>query len=261
LRIRFGGTITGSTITGGTSVESQAIGLTNHSGYLGHPGRSGFNSRLLGTDGSYYRPKPTAPRVFTMSVAAWDRDSAGTITAPNGKCEELEDNQDTLLGLIEANGGQFMIERDMEDTTTRWIMAEVNGPAYFVEGPLFGEVHAAYTLLIPLLAAYPYWQSETLNTEAGGATLVNDGNGRISNSVITLGGSATLENDETGDVIENLDGSAIIVDVGARTVTQGGNPADALLDPATPEWMRFVGGTNNLTTSGSVSISYRDHFV
>lgn len=264
-RIRFGGTITGSTLTGGTIVESQAIGLTSWSGLLGHPGKRGVNSTLLGQDGQYWRPKNYAARVMTLSVAAWDRNASGTITAPNGRCEELDDNQDTLLELIDGNGGEFIIEYDHAGGDTRWIRAEVAGPATYTDGPVFGSRHAARTLLVPLTAAYPFWQSETLHTDtlSGSDTVVNAGNGRIGNAVLTFSGDLTFTNTTTGDVLE-VDGStaAVTVDVGARTVTMSGSPADGVLLPAEQYWMRFQKGTNNVTVStGTVGVEFRDHWL
>ena len=263
-RVRFGGTISGSTLSGGTVVESQAIGLTTWGGLLGHPGFRGFNAQTLGRDGSIHRDKPYAPRLMTLSVAAWNRDAVGTITAAGGAAEELDDNQDTLLGLIDGNGGEFIAEVDMTDGTTRWIRLAVSGPASFVDGPLFGAVHAARTLLVPLIAAYPMWQSETLysDTLSGADTLTNLGNGRISNAVLTFSGDGTLTNTDNGDAL-TVAGStaAVTVDVAAQTVLMGGTAADNVLTPATPEWMRFKGGTTNVTATVSVGVSYRDHWI
>lgn len=260
MRLRFGGSISGSTLSGGTSVESAAIGITDWGGLWGHPGFRGVNPTLLSQDGSQFRRKPYGPRIMTLSVAVWNRDAQGTITAPDGACEELDLNRDTLLTLVDGDGGQFIIEDEQTDGDIRWIRAAVSGPANFIQGPLFGGKHAAYTLLLPLMAAYPFWQSETLHDETVTTSLVNAGNGRIGNAVITLGGSASIANDE-GDELVNLDGTAIVVDVGARTVTQGGNPADNLLDVATGFWMRFGRGTTTLTTAGTVDVEFRDHWL
>lgn len=263
MRLRFGGTISGSTITGGTLVDSPAISMVNHNNIWGLPGRRGFNSELLGQPGSRHRRKLPRPRLMTLSVSVWDRDDQGTITAPNGKCEELEDNMDTLLGLLGGGrGGQFMIQDDRQDSTTRWIMAEA-GEAFFVEGPLFGELHAAYTLLCPVTCAYPFWQSETLNSDtlSGADTLTNAGNAPIYNSVLTYSGDGTLTNSDDGDTLE-VDGSSgsVIVDIGERTVTQGGSAADGLLIPSDPTWMVFGAGTTNVNATVSIGASYRDHW-
>lgn len=263
-RIRFGGTISGSTLSGGTLVESQAIALTTWSGLLGHPGYRGTNSVTLGRDGSSHRAKPYRERMFTLSVAAWNRDSVGTITAPGGKCEELDDNQDTLLGLIDGNGGQFIIEQDMTDGTTRWIRAEVSAGAYYVDGPVFGESFAARTLFVPLVSAYPFWQSETLNSDtlSGSDSLVNAGNGRISNAVLTFAGDGTLTNSDNGQTLTVAGSSAAVtVDVYAQTVTMSGSPADNVLTPGDSQWMTFSAGTTSVTTTVSVGVSYRDHWI
>ena len=246
-RIRFGGTISGSTLSGGTVVESQALGLTSWDGMLGHPGRRGSDLPLLGNDGNYRRErKPYRARLMTLSVAAWDRSASGTITAPNGRCEQLDDNEDTLLALVDGDGETFIIERDMTDGTTRWIEAEISGAATFTQGPLFGTGRSARTLLIPLTCWYPFWQSETLNTDTitGVDTISNAGNARIQNMVLAYSGDGTFTNsDEAVNLEVSGSGSTVTVDVGAKTVVESGSPADNLLIVDRDFWMVFGPGT------------------
>lgn len=254
-RVRFGGTIAGSTISGGTVVTSPSI-FVNEVELLGHPGFRGFDTPLLSSDGEFFRTqKPLNPRFMTLTILTFDRDINGLVTDPDGNCQELENSTDTLLGLLGL--GQFMIERELPNGDVRWIMAQVNGAASFIQGP----IHTSRQLICPIRCAYPMWQSETQTSGAITTSVVNAGNGRISNAVITLGGSAVLTNPSSGERLENLDGGSIVVDVGTRTVTQGGSPADNLLEPSTPSWMTFGGGTTTITTTGSVSAVRRDHWI
>lgn len=258
-RVRIGGTISGSTLSGGTLIESQAIGLLNWNGMYGHPGFKGGDWAQFGQDGEQPRPqKRYAPRFPVLTIAVWDRTALGTVTAPGGRCEELDDNLDTFMGLIDGGGGQFILERDQTDGTTRWIRAELNGPVTGVQGPVFGALTAAYTFVLPLRCAYPMWQSEVLNatTLSGADSLVQLGNGRISNAVLTYAGAGVLTVD--GYTLETT--GAAVVDVGAFTVTSGG-AADNLLIPSRPWWVTFGSGTTTTNSTVSIGVSYRDHFL
>lgn len=262
-RIRMGGTISGSTLSGGTLIESRALGLTSWNGVYGHPGFKGSDWSQFGQDGNAYRAnKRYSPRFLTLTIAAWDRDSAGTVTAPGGRCEELDDNIDTLMGLIDGEGGQFILERDMTDGTTRWIRAQVFGQVTSVQGPVFGNTTAAFSFVVPLIAAYPMWQSETESTTtlSGADSLVQLGNGRISNPVLVFAGDGTLTID--GYTLE-VSGSAaaVTVDVSDFSVTQSGSAADDLLIPSRPWWVTFGAGTTTTSSDVSIDVTYRDHWL
>lgn len=262
-RVRMGGTISGSTLSGGTVIESQAIGLVNWNGMYGHPGFKGGDWAQYGQDGETVRTqKRYAPRFPVLTIAAWNRDADGAVTHPDGSCGELDDNIDTLMGLIDGGGGQFILERDQADGSTRWIRCELNGPVSGVQGPLFGQVHAAYTFVVPLRCAYPFWQSETESstTLSGADSLVQNGNARISNATLVYAGDGTLTVD--GYTLE-VDGSAsaVTVNVGAFTVTQSGAAADNLLIPSRPWWVTFGPGTTVTSSDVSITATFRDHWL
>lgn len=262
-RIRVGGTITGSTLSGGTVIESQAIGLESWDGLYGIPGFKGTDWAQYGQSGLAYRPrKKTAPRYLTLTVNAWDRGADGTITAPGGRCEELADNIDTLTGLFYAAGEQFILERDQPDGTTRWIRAQLSAPAVALRGAMFGSAHSSYTFTLPLVCAYPWWQSEAeLSTTLSGAdSLVQSGNAPIENAVLVFAGDGTLTADGVTLTVAGS-GAAVTVDVGALTVTEGGSPADNVLTPSSPDWLIFGPGTTVTSGTASVGVTYRDSWV
>ena len=269
MRVRIGGTISGSTLTGGTVLESEQFALQDgHAALIGHPGYRGGNWVRLGADGESYRyDKAYNPRFMTLSIAVWDRDASGTITQAD-RCEQLDFNIDTLMGLLD---GLFILERDVMGDT-RWIRAQLAAPATAIPGPLFSAYNSAYTILAPLVAPYPFWQSETLHsTVVSGATaLANAGNARISNGVFVFSGDGTFTNsdgDEQGNSYAmTVDGSggAVTVDVYNATVTQGGSPADNTLSAEKPYWM-VLGrsgdiATVNVTSTVSVTVAHRDHW-
>lgn len=260
MRLSLGGTVSGSTLVGAVSVESPQISVVSHGGYLGVPGRTGFAPRLVGRPGSWPGSRPTAERLITLTLAAWDRDATGTVTHPDGRCAQLEDSQDLLLSLLDP-GRPTILSREMADGSVRWIEVEAATPAAFQPGPLFGGGAAATTIVVPLTAHYPWWQSLDLRSETVTSDIPAGGTGVVHNAVVVLDGGAAIENPATGDRLENLDSGAITVDVGAMTVTQGGLPADNLLAVATPQWLRFGPGSTSVTVSGTVDVEWRDHWI
>jgi hypothetical protein len=55
--------------------------------------------------------------------------------------------------------------------------------------------------------------------------------------------------------------SAVTVDLGARTVTQAGVPADQLLTRNTRDWGWFTPGSNAVTSTVSVVWTWRPQYV
>jgi len=268
-RVRVGGTISGSTLSGGTLIESQAFALLDgHSALLGHPGFQGSDPTRLGIDGEDYQAdKAYRPRFMTLSVAAFDRSFNGTITAAD-RCDQLDINVDTLMGLID---GRFIVERDTE-AGTRWIKCQVAAGVVAIPGPVFGGTHSAYTFAIPVKAAYPLWQSETLHQTviSGAGTITNAGNARIPNAEFVFAGDGTFTNsdgDENGDsygmTVAGSSG-AVTVNVEAGTVTEGGSAADNLFTADKPYWMRLgVPGdvaSVSVTSTVSTTVNYRDQW-
>ena len=269
-RVRIGGAISGSTLSGGTVIESEALSLQNgHADLVGHPGYRGGNWTRLGVDGDDYRyDKALNARFMTLTVAAWDRNFEGLITEAD-RCAQLDLNIDTLMGLLD---GRFIIERDVRGST-RWIRAEVASHVTAIPGPVFGASTSAYTFLIPLRCPYPLWQSETeySTVVSGASTITNLGNARIPNATYAFSGDGTFTNsdgDEEGNSYGmTVSGSsgAVTVNVEAATVTEGGSAADNLFTADKPYWMRLgrTGdiGTVNVTSTVSVTVTHRDQFL
>jgi len=271
----MGGTITASTLSGGTVIESAGIALAAWDGILGYPGRDGEDAALLGRDGAKRLTKQYRPRILTIQFLARDRSATGTITTTDGRRYELESNLDGIKTLVDGGGGTVLLERDIADgtggTATRWIELEaVEASSPITRGPIFGSTHSAYQMSQVFRGAYPFWQSETLNSQvltAGGSpnAVVNDGNARVSNASLAFVGNAVVTHDTNGDTVE-IAGStgASTVDIGASTIKDGSNNnVDNWFEPpAKPYWLRLDPGSNPLTITGSnVTISYRDHWL
>lgn len=261
-RLRLGGTISGSTLTGGTTIDAGGIAISSWDGLLAFPGFRGLNPQLLGSDGEYHREnKPYRAKTMTLNFVAYGRDATATVTT--SVREHLEANLDDIMELIAGGGEQAILERDMADGTTRWIKIQTLAAAGIVRGPLFGNGMGSYALPVVVTAAYPFWQSETLNTQVitpGADTVVNDGNARISNAELVFAGAGSITNNDTGDVLTAT--AACTVDVGTRQISNAGSPTPGRLDPPNRDWwFRFQKGTTNVTVATSnVTVNYRDHW-
>jgi hypothetical protein len=266
-RIRIGGTVSGSSITGGTTIGGQDIAITSYSGLQGFPGRRGQVAETLARDGGG-RPNDWdyRPRLLTLNVAAYDLGADGSFDMGiTERCEQLEANIDTLMGLVNGDtDGDVVIERDMADGSTRWISGIVLEAFDLNEGPIFGAGAAAYQATVFVRCPHPWWQSETLNTQtiSGAGTVTVAGNVRLSNPVLTFAGDSVLS--MPGGVSLSVVGSsgAVVVDVGNRTVTEAGAPADSLLRPSHRYWARLDVGSNAVNRTGAnIDIDWRDQWI
>lgn len=262
--LRLGGVVSGSTITGGTTIGGQDIAIVAWSGLNGHPGRLPEPYKVLDRDGAVNDGNWTfRERTLTLNIAAFDRDSTGGYT---DRTDQLETNIDTLSGLVNGNTtGEVVLEKDRADGTTRWIAGIIMDAYPLQTGPLFNAQHAAYQAAILLRCPHPWWQSKTLNSQviSGATGLTVAGDARVSNMTLVFASDSVFTHSDTGDTLQITgSGAATTVDVGARTVVSGGSPADGLLRPSTRYWMRWTPGTVNVTRSaGNVTVSWRSQWV
>lgn len=260
-RIRLGGTVSGSTISGGTSVQNDAIFVTTLAGLMGHPGRRGSNVLVPFLDGSLRRPrKRSNPRLLTLTVEVMDRDANGLIPTTRGV--QWEANMDTLLRLVDAVGESVIVERDMADGTVRWIEAEILQPFDFTNG-MRTSSHVSYLGVIPLEAHHPYWQSSTETTKPFATALVPPGNATLFNQILSFSTAGTLVHTQSADTITASAGSfPLIVDCGRRLVTQAGVDASNRIVISSAAWMRLPSGVS-ATFSGSATgnMLYRSQWL
>jgi len=263
-RLRLGGSISGSVLSGGTVIDSGGIAISTRSGMYGFSGYKGQNPQLIGSDGQYHRTrKPIRAKTLTLNLRAYGRDATGVVTTSVG--EHLEANMDEILQLIAGAGEQVILERDMEDGSTRWIRIQPLVEALFVEGAFFNPSMGSYDFPVICTAAYPFWQSETEHSEViavGSDTIPNLGNARIGNAKYTFAGAGSFTNDDNGDKLVAT--AACLVDVGLRQISNAGSPTPGRLDPPNRShwiWLSDDGGTTNVTVTGSqVTVEYRDHW-
>lgn len=266
-RIRVGGTVSGSTITGGTVIESGALNLLTWEGLLGVPNRSATNLVNPNRDGAIPRiGGPTRPgklwreRFMTLQLAAFNRDADGNITTT--KAEHLDDNLDDIASLLLASDDLVVLEKDMADGTTRFIEVEFSGAATPVtQGPVFGSSFASYALQLPMTAPYPFWQSSVEQNIAAPGTLTNTGTAPIGNPIITFSAAGSLTHDEHDATITVTGACVIDLTRSTARITDGGTTRlDNLVRRTKPWWVRFPIGTSTLSGS-NFSVDYRQQYL
>lgn len=267
-RLRVGGTVSGSTITGGTLIETYGINFSTWEGMLSIPGRSSTNPVNPNRDGVIPRVggadrpgKLWRERFMTFQMTAFNRDAAGLITLIDGKDAELEANMDSIAELLLASDDLVVLERDMADGTTRFIEVEFGGASTpITRGPIFGASHASYGMAIPMVAPYPFWQSETEFAQAVPGTLSNTGTAPINNPIITFSAAGSLTHDEHSATLTALDACVVDLRRSQAVITQGGSRADNLIRRNKPWWVRFPLGDSTLSGS-NVSLTYRLQYL
>lgn len=278
-RLRVGGTVSGDTITGGISIESEAINLLAWDQMLGIPGRDQGNTRNPNRDGMIPRVGTSArpgklwrEKPITLQILAWDRDADGLITSADGRCDHLVGNLDDVAELLLAPEELVVLEMDMPDGTIRWIELEFAGiPTPILRGPVFGSSHAAWSLLIPMVAPYPFWQSsietDLVVTQAGGAeVLSNTGTAPIANAQLLFAADSVLEHTEYGAEVEasGIVTPPLTVDLRHSRVqiTENGSVVKGKVRRNRAAWMRFPRGDSTLTASaGDVTVRYRLQYL
>ena len=257
-RVRVGGVVSGSTITGGQNLETFGYGFEVWGGSLASPPPVGADPRVLYLDG---RPKGRrywdGKQIVLSLIVLYVDPATGNILTSRG--EHLEGNTDTLLGLL-VTDAPVVIERDQADGSTRFIEGWV-AAAFPV-----GQEKDVRSLVVPVDCVTPWWQGKTEHstTITGSGNITTLGNApNVSNPIINFPGDGLLTHTTSGDTVQ-VTGStgAVTVDVGRRTVMMGGNPAANVLRVSSGHWLRMVKGLNTFTEVGAnPTIKYRDQWV
>lgn len=265
--LRIGGSISGSTLTGGLVIGGEDYGITLWDGFLGHPGRRGGNVPVIKNDGSRrVENKPYRERLMVLNIVAWDRNSSGGYDNYD-RCEQLEDNIDTLLETLDGGATETVIvQRDMHSGFTRWIEGEVVDAFSLNQASLFTGSDAGYQAAVVLRCPHPLWQSETLNSQvvSGSTSITVGGNARVSNAQLVYSGDGIFTFPwEAGTKTLEIDGAAgaATVEVGTGVVTVGGSPTPGLVIPTLVPWVVLYPGTYNVSANVSVTVNWRDQWL
>lgn len=253
--LRIGGTLSGSGITGGVSIQDTRIMVSDWSGIFGHVGHSyqpmavaGRPGVVLTGDGLPLERFITLPLLITR----WNEVSRGAITAPS-EGAQLWDNTDLLLGYL-ANRNGFYLEVDDPDGTSRFAFC------YAVTPAAISQIEWR-RMAVGLIAPWPYWKlgdTQFSDTASGGGTITITGNVPVFDPVITFSGAGTYTNTTAGWTLTTT--GACVVDVGARTVQVGGVNNDNLLTRTDREWAWFEVGANSITRSVSCTTVLRQQY-
>lgn len=261
--LRLGGTLSATGISGAVSINDYALTVNDWSSILGSPGMSGGTVQVNGRPGGYVAgDRLGLPRFPTLNMTIGDLNHTGGLTADD-ECEQKQDNTDEFLALVTAPGGNYL-EVDMPDMTSRFLYVY-----NFVAAPM-RQPRRQRTISVPLESPMPYWKeggNQSTDTISGADTIVNGGNREVYDAVLVFAGDGSFTHSGLGWTL-TIAGStgAVTVNLGARTVTMGGNPADNVLRRSgtgdnARKWGWFVPGNNSVTSTVSVGVTWRSSWA
>lgn len=261
--LRLGGTLAVSGLSGGTSINSTALMVADWSGILGAGGLSAQLQTVNGRPGGWLSgDRLGVSRFPTLNMRITGKGPAGTLVEPTTE-EQKQANTDLFLGLVTDPAGNYM-EVDMPDGTSRFIYV------YNVTPAAMRQPRADRTISIPLESSDAYWKEggqEDTDTITGADTMTVGGNRSVYDAVLVFAGDGTFTHSGLGWAIE-VTGSAgaVTVDLGARTVTEGGSPALNRIrrTPAAGQgqvWGWFTPGSNSVTSDVSVVATWRSSWA
>jgi hypothetical protein len=260
--LRLGGTLSGSGITGGVSINGTAYTITDWSTIFGTAGVSSEQSQVFGRPGAILTGDLLGlPYYLDLNLAILDLDTSGTLTEPT-LAEQKQANTDVFLALLASQTPQYL-EVDMPDASTRFRRVQNLAPAP-IRQPL--ELR---TIGAPMTDNWPYWHeggNESTDTISGADTMVVGGNVNVYDAVLVFAGDGTFTHSGLGWAIQVIGSSgAVTVDLGNRTVEEGGNPApNRIRRTVIPNqgriWGWFTPGNNAVTSSASVGVTWRDQY-
>jgi hypothetical protein len=236
------------------SINDYALAVNDWSSLLGSSGMSGVMAQVNGRPGGYVAgDRLGLPRFPTLNMTITDRNHAGGLTAPSGP-EQKQANTDEFLGLLTAPDGNYL-EVDMADGTSRFLYV------YNFDAAPITQPRLQRTIRAPLQSPFTYWKQggqQSTDTISGADTVVVGGNREVYDAVMVFAGDGTFTNTTAGWSIEVVgSGGAVTVNLGARTVTEGGNPAPNLIRRNNRAWGWFVPGNNSVTSDVSVVLTWR----
>lgn len=260
--LRLGGTLSSSGITGGVSINGTAYSVTDWSGIFGTAGVSAEQVQVFGRPGAFTTGDLLGlPYSFNLDLAILEYNTSGGLTSPTF-AEQKQANTDVFLALLASQTPQYL-EVDMPDASKRFRRVANLFPA-----PL-SQPRDLRTISAPMSDNWPYWHvggNESTDTINGADTIVVGGNVNVYDAVLVFSGNGTFTHSTLGWAIEVTGASgAVTVDLGNRTVTEGGNPAPNRIRRTTVAnqgriWGWFTVGNNSVTSTVSVGVTWRNQY-
>lgn len=250
---RLGGTLSSSGVSGGSSILSYAMGVRDWSDLHGYVGLSGDVAEVSGRPGGIVTGDLLGlSRFFTLNMRFSRFGENMTLTEPTPG-EQLVANTDEFLALLRVPGQ--IIEVDMPDGTSRFTTFTA------LDRAALNQPRDIRTGSFSLISPWPYWRqggTEETDTISGADTITIAGTAPVYDAVLVFSGDGTFQNTTEGWSIEVTgSGGPVTVDLGARTVTEGGSAATNRIRRDSRDWGWFSVGTNNVTSDVSVDLSWR----
>lgn len=255
--LHLGGVLSGSGITGGTSINSTALMVEDWSEVLGYPGIAGDILQVGGRPGGLVSGDLLArPRFLNLNMRMTRTGPLGVLVEPDPS-QQLVANTDTFLALLTRP--RTLLELDMPDGTSRFLTVTALDP-FSISQPRDTRL-----MNVPLVGDWSYWReggAENTDTISGADTLVIAGTAPVYDAVLVFAGDGTFEHTTEGWEVE-IAGSTgpVTVNLGTRRVTQGGLPAPNLLRRTRRDFGWFLPGSNAVTSDVSVGVTWRDQSV
>ena len=256
--VYIGGTVSGSTISGGTSITEPGKQIQDYGPLWAVPGYKTTARNVLGTPGTVI-PANRLPnsRRGLLSMAYRNLDANGFESAG-----AIDTNQAAVHAIVDNPDG-FLIEWQRSDGVNLWVQA------YNLFQATEAMVRRTRFEQIPYESPWPSWQSETEYTDtvngAGQSLSIGGDVSRIYNPTLVFAGDGYFEDDTSGlRVTISGSGSPVTVSRDATTgrwrVLESGSDAPGLATWNDRRVMYLTkGGT--FTSTVSVGVTWRRQYA
>jgi hypothetical protein len=203
-----------------------------------------------------------AEKTLGLNITVFGTDADGEVTHPAGAIGHLEQNWSALKAAL-GKRGRIDVRKFIPG-------GDESGESGVIELQNYARVRrqvvavgnsSVWRVFVELVFPWPFWRElPAITLTAAASHEIETGEAPIADMVFTFAGDGVLTSD-TGHVIE-IDGSggAVVVDVGKREVSEGGNLAMGLirLGGTKPhEWMEWPANSSvSLSSTVNVGVSY-----
>lgn len=202
----------------------------------------------------WYFDEKTLPLLIT--AAPWDDD--GDSTHAVGDEGHLRDNLDVLMRLFGKRSlldVRRLVPTEESDEEMELQAYATVGRQVIVDGT---PVHRQF--FVDLILPYPFWHELPIINRGASTShsFTTGGTAPIADMILTLSGDGTVSDNQGGSFIIDGSAGAVVVDMGAREVSEGGQLAMALFDNAGRDnWMEWPANTAiTITSTVSVAVAY-----
>jgi hypothetical protein len=260
---------TGWTIAG-TDIRTLALQVLSVDGWAGFPGKRGAQVQIPHRHGAITTPKKFyMPMQFALAVVILPYSTTGTVTHAEGELGHIQENLDTLLGLLHSDSLISVVKSVPASgggTENRTALCEVLDVI-----PVSKHRGITREIVIPFQSPDPFWRGTLVNDDAnaGSFSINPGGNAPVADWVLTLKGGTDQRLTFPGSLYVEMSGAApaagFEIDAAARTITNltSGNPADNLFS-RTAEWPELAPNVSNsltLTGGGTVDVDYYPKYL